>query len=473
MNGTRIAALVLGVAATTLGLGYWLGSSRNDTAGHAAAPAAPAPPSARASAQRKILYYRHPMGLPDTSPEPRKDAMGMDYIPVYEGEAEEPAPGAPMVKISLDKLQKLGVRTEPAAPRPLVRTLSAVATIQPAEGRLHSVAPRFEGWIQKLHVNTTGQAVRRGEPLMDVYSPDLITAQEEYLIALRGMQATAQADAQARAGMQRLVDGAIQRLRNWEISDTELRGLQHEGKTRQYLTLRSPVDGIVLDKPPVQGMRFMAGEMLYRIADLSSVWMLAEVFEQDLHMVHPGQTARIRVDAYSDKVFDGTITFVYPTVSAETRTTKVRIELPNPEGLLKPDMFVRAEIASSHGGQSALMVPDSAVLDTGTRQVVLVSLGAGRFEPRSVKLGMRADGYSEVLDGVVAGEDVVVAANFLIDAESQLKSALGAFGGHAHGGAPPAGGNAEPPATESSATPSQPHEHAAPNPPQAGEHEEH
>ncbi len=382
----------------------------------------------------KILYYRNPMGLADTSPVPKKDSMGMDYVPVYEG--GEPAASGPVLKINTDKVQKLGVRTETVELRELTRTVQAVATIQASERQLYTVAPKFEGWIQKLHVNTTGQVVRRGEPLLEVYSPDLVNAQQEYLIAWKGMQAVKGASPEIEANMRTLMDSALQRLRNWDISEAELQQLQQEGKARQSITLRAQANGVVIEKKAVAGMRFMPGEMLYQIADLSSVWLLADVFEQDLGLVRLGQTVKIKVDAYPDKVFTGKLTFIYPTVTPETRTAKVRIELPNPGGLLKPAMYARAEIASGGGRAKVLAVPDSAVLDTGTRQLVLVQRGEGAFEPRPVKLGMRTDGYIEVLNGVKAGESVVVSANFLIDAESNLKAALGSFGHSAHAAAP-------------------------------------
>jgi Cu(I)/Ag(I) efflux system membrane fusion protein len=421
------ATIAVVAAAAVAAAGYWWWTGKSSTAN--GAPETPA-----AKAEPKILYYRHPMGLPDTSPVPKKDSMGMDYLPVYEG--EEPASGAPIVKISPDKVQKLGVRVEAAAPRELIRTVRAVATVQADERRLYTVAPKFEGWIQKLYVNTTGQPVRKGEALMDVYSPDLITAQQEYLIAWKGVQAVKGGSAELEASMQQLMDSALARLHNWDISDRELERLQEEGKARQYLTLRSPVNGVVLEKPSIQGMRFMAGEVVYQIADLSNVWMLAELFEQDLGMVHRGQLTKVKFDAYPDRTFTGKVTFIYPTVTPETRTAKVRIELPNRQALLKPAMYGRVEFAASHSKAKALTVPDSAVLDTGTRQLVLVQRGQGEFEPRQVKLGMRADGYIEVLEGVKAGEQVVVSANFLIDAESNLKGALGGFGHGAHGGAP-------------------------------------
>jgi Cu(I)/Ag(I) efflux system membrane fusion protein len=262
---------------------------------------------------------------------------------------------------------------------------------------------------------------------MDVYSPELITAQHEYLIATKGRHEVAGGGLEAGASMERLAESALQRLRNWDIAEIELQRLQREGKIRQYITLRSKANGLVLEKPSIEGKRFMPGEVLYQIADLSNVWILADVFERDIGMVHPGQKTTIRVDAYPDKIFNGEVAFVYPTVTPETRTAIVRIKIPNPDGLLKPAMYARVEFASAPSKDKVLTVSDSAVLDTGIRQVVLVDLGAGRFEPRTVKLGMHADGYAEVRGGLQAGEKVVVKANFLIDAESNIKSALSGF----------------------------------------------
>ncbi len=443
------AATIVMVVAAASGAGYWWGVNKPMQPGVPREQAGARPEQAGTKVERKILYYRNPMGLPDTSPAPKKDSMGMDYTPVYEG--EEPASDGSVVKIGVEKVQKLGVRTEAAALRELTRTVRAVSTVQADERRLHTVAPRFEGWIERLHVNTTGQAVKKGDALMDVYSPELITAQQEYLIAWKGAQSVSQGDPEVQASMQRLVESALQRLRNWDISEAELRHLQQEGKARQYVTLRSAASGVVLEKPSVQGKRFMPGEVLYQIADLSSVWVVADVFEQDLGMVHQGQPAAIRVDAYPDKVFNGKVAFIYPTVTPETRTAKVRIELANAQRLLKPAMYARVEFATSHSKDKALTVPDSAVLDTGTRQLVLIDLGEGRFEPRVVKLGMRADGYIQVLEGVKAGESVVVRANFLIDAESNLKAAVGGLGHGAHSAKPGVKEQAKPAANAAAA----------------------
>jgi Cu/Ag efflux protein CusF len=217
-------------------------------------------------------------------------------------------------------------------------------------------------------------------------------------------------------------------LRNWDISEEQIKALAAGGEAKRSLSFRSPVGGVVLEKKALAGMRFMPGETLYKISNLSSLWLQAQVFEQDLSLVRPGQSAKITVSAYPGKAFSGKVAFVYPTVAADTRTAKVRIELANPGGELKPDMYATVELAAGRAKGKVLTVPRSAVLDTGTRQVVLIERGEGQFEPRTVKLGMYADEYVEVLDGVREGEKVVVSANFLIDAESNLKAALGAFG---------------------------------------------
>jgi Cu(I)/Ag(I) efflux system membrane fusion protein len=431
MNRTAWVGTAAFVAAAFVALGYWMGTRSATQTPHEVVQGVVAGAEQGAKKERKVRFYRNPMGLPDTSPVPKKDPMGMDYVPVYEGEEPEPDLPAGTVKIRLDKVQILGVRSESAEPRELRRTVNAVGTIQANERLLYKVAPRFEGWIEKLHVNTTGQPVARGQPLMEVYSPDLVAAQEEYLIALRGAQDLKDSGPDAQAVMQRLAEGVLRRLRNWEISDQELQVLQQGGKPSRLLTYRSGANGVVLQKPSIQGMRFMPGEVLFEIADLSSVWMLADVAEQDVGLVHLGQEAKLRIVAYPDKAFSGKVVFLYPTIDTETRTAKVRIELANPGGLLKPAMFANVELVSGHARGKVLAVPESAVLDSGARQVVLVRRGEGLFEPRTVKLGMRADGYIEVMKGLQAGEQVVVRANFLIDAESNLKAALETFGGQA------------------------------------------
>lgn len=370
----------------------------------------------------KLLYYRNPMGLPDTSPVPKKDPMGMDYIPVYEG--EDSGGGDSGLKISAEKIQKMGVKAEPARLQALDKSVRASGRIEIDESRTYTVTAKFEGYIERLHVNTTGQPVGRGQPLFEVYSPELVSAQREYAIAAQGVGQLKEAGGEAQSAMKQLADSSLQRMKNWDISDEQIKALAQSGNARRTLTFRAPVAGIVTEKKAVQGMRFMPGEMLYQIADISSVWVQADVFEQDIAAVHVGQKAKIRINAYPGEVFEGRIAYVYPTLKAETRTVPVRIELANPKGRLKPAMFAEVDIPVA-GAASVVTVPNSAVIDTGKRQVVIVQLGEGRFEPRSVKLGARGGEFAQVLEGVSEGERVVTSANFLIDAESNLKAALG------------------------------------------------
>ena len=391
------------------------------------APVAPPPPAAAAEKPRgKILYYRNPMGLADVSRVPKKDGMGMDYVPVTEGDEE----GGDTVKVSLDKVQKLGVRTEAAQLRQLNQPIRAVGTVQVDERKLRIVAPKFEGYIERLEVNQTGQLVSQGQTLMEFYSPDLVLAEQEYEAARQASEALQGASPEAREAAQRLADGALTRLKNWDIGAAVIDRLRKGGPATRRLTLSSPVAGVVLEKKAVQGMRFMAGDMLYQIADLSTVWVVAEVFEQDLARVTVGQPAQVTFNALPEKVFSGPVTFVYPTVTAETRTAKVRIELANHEGHLRPALYGTVEIATPVSAGPVVTVPDSAVLDTGSRQAVLVERGEGLYEPREIRIGARAGGYIAVLDGLKDGEKVVVSANFLIDAESNLKAALQGFHHH-------------------------------------------
>jgi Cu(I)/Ag(I) efflux system membrane fusion protein len=411
---------------------------------HRAAPA-DGPAAARTAGaaavarDRQVLYYRNPMGLADTSPVPKKDAMGMDYVPVYAGEEV----GAGRVRIAADKLQQLGVRTEMATPRVLSRTLRIAGTLQVDERRQWTVSPKFEGWITELRVNTTGAPVHRGDVLLEVYSPELVGAEEDYRVAAGALAALRTADAEARAGAARLVESSAERLRNLGIAATDLPALRDGAAARHSLALRADRDGVVLEKTARAGMRFMPGEALYQLADLSTLWLIGSVPEQDLALVQVGQRATATTVAYPGRTFTGTVTFISPVLQPETRTAQVRIELANREGLLKPAMYGSVNLPAGRTA-AGLAVPESAILDTGTRQLVLVDRGGGVFESHEIQVGARGDGYAEVLSGLAAGDPVVVHGNFLIDAESNLRSATGL--GAAAGGAqtaPPS-----PPATE-------------------------
>ncbi len=414
MNKAATIVMVIVMTTAALGAGYWLGTKQIST--NSATPDA-------VKKERKVLYYRNPMGQPDTSTVPKKDEMGMDYIPVYEDEESGNPDAARQVKISTEKIQKLGVRTEAAAQRELSRIVHAVGRVEANERLTYTISPKFEGWIERLHVNTTGAAVGRGQPLLEVYSPELVSAQKEYAIAAQGQQALANASPEARAGMKQLADASLARMKNWDISDEQLKALSQHPEARHTLTYRSPANGIVMEKKAVQGMRFMPGEVLYQIADLSSVWVLADVFEQDLSMVRPGQAAKVRFNAYPGKDFEARLTYVYPTLNAQTRTVPVRLEMANPGMLLKPAMYADVELSVPSKGK-VLSIPASAVIYGGKSQSVLVELAEGRFEPRDVRLGSQGSDYVEVLEGLGEGEKVVVSANFLIDSESNLKAAF-------------------------------------------------
>ena len=447
-----VAVLLLGTVAAG---GYWLGartpSGASDTT-VAGSPAGASSPAASAKS-RKLLYYRNPMGLADTSPTPKRDPMGMDYVAVYEGEEASAGPGgANQIQISTEKVQRLGVRTEAAAMRPLGKNVRAAGKVEPDESRIYAITPKFEGYVERLHVNVTGQVVAKGQPLFEVYSPELVSAQREYAIAVQGMQAMKDAGPEAQAGMKQLAESSLARLRNWGLSAGQVTALMRTGESQRTISYPSPVSGVVTEKKALQGMRFMPGETLYQVTDLSSVWVIADVFEQDIGAIKPGARAAVSITAYPNKVFEGRVGYIYPTLKAETRTAAVRVELANPGQLLKPAMFAQVEFAVG-AKMPVLTVPDSAVIDSGTRRIVLVQVAEGRFEPREVEVGGRGENFIEIIKGVREGEQVVVAANFLIDAESNLKAVVGGLGAHAGHGSATKGGEAAAPAGPVAAAP--------------------
>ena len=348
----------------------------------------------------RVLYYRNPMGLPDTSPVPKKDSMGMDYIPVFVGEAED----GNTVKVSPGKIQRTGVRSEPVERRVVSRPVRVPGTVQLDERRVTVVATRSEAFVDKVENVTTGDRVRKGQPLVDVYSPE-INAAGAQLIANPGFE------------------GSRRRLQNLNVPAEVIAEMERTRKVPMAITWSAPRDGVVLERNAIEGMRAGPGETLFRIGDISVMWVLADVPEYDLGAVRVGQPVTIRVRSLPGRSFAGKVGLIYPQVNKETRTTRVRIELPNPEGVLLPDMYADVEIATG-AGRPVLAVPDDAVIDTGARQVVLVDKGEGRFEPREVKVGARGGGFAEIREGLEGSEKVVTSANFLIDAESNLKSAL-------------------------------------------------
>jgi Cu(I)/Ag(I) efflux system membrane fusion protein len=403
----------VGIAAGAAG-SYWYAHRPEPIATPAAAEQAAAPDKTN----RKILYYRNPMGLPDTSPVPKKDSMGMDYIAVYADEADDPN----TVKVSLDKIQRIGVTTEKVEARTISRSVRGVGTVQHDESLLTIVTVRSDGYIEQLFVNKTGQHVEKGQLLFRFYSPQIQLAQADLLVAVR-----ARGKDSTEFGGE--LEGAMQKLRNLDVPDARIDEVRKTMTNPRTLDWPSPATGDIIEKKVIEGQRVAAGDELFRIADHSKVWVVAEVAEADIAEVKVGMRATVTLRAFPTMPHEGVVTFIYPEMmKPEARTISVRIELDNPDGQMKPGMYADVVFRSGAGSAPVAAVPNSAVIDSGTRQVVLVAKGEGRFEPRAVKLGRRGEGYTEITEGLTPGEEVVTSANFLIDAESNLKAALQTFG---------------------------------------------
>jgi membrane fusion protein, copper/silver efflux system len=372
-----------------------------------------APPDVKADnakTERKIKYYRNPMGLADTSPVPKKDSMGMEYIPVYEGDDSDDG----SVKLSPGKIQRTGAQSEPATRRPIKSIIRAPGTIQEDERRVSVVALRFEGFVESVANVTTGDHVHKGQALMNVYSPALSSAAAEYLSAFNA------------GATGKDLKGARRRLENLATPEPAIKELERTREISLSIPWLAPQDGEIVERNAVNGMRAGPGDVLFRIADHSIVWVLIDIAERDLSQVEIGEKVEIRPRGLDGRIFEGKVALIYPHLNAQTRTARVRVELANPDELLRPEMYVDAVIDTG-APAPVVAVLESAILDSGTRQAVLIDKGEGRFEPRDVKIGRRGGGYVEIKEGVSEGESVVTSANFLIDAESNLKAALKGF----------------------------------------------
>lgn len=331
---------------------------------------------------------------------------------------------APTVEIPTDQQQLIGVRTVKAAIKPLHRIIRTVGRIEYDERKLATANTKIEGWIEKLHVDYTGRYVKKGEPLAEIYSPELVATQQEFLNVLR-WASQGQSVKDERTALllvkdaQTMLEAAKERLRLWDISDEQIKKIETTGKPIRTLTIYSPVSGYVLQKMAVQGMRVMPGEKLFDVVDLSSVWIVADIYEYELPLIKVGQPARIGLSYFPGQEFSSRVDYVYPSLAGETRTAKVRFTIPNAKGTLKPQMFTNVEIRVNLGRR--LAVPAEAVIDTGARQIVYLDKGEGYFEPREVTIGLKVDELVEITDGIKAGDKVASSANFLIDSEAQLK----------------------------------------------------
>jgi RND family efflux transporter MFP subunit len=423
--------------------------------------------SSNGSTERKISFYRDPMNPAITSPTPKKSSDGMDFVPVYEeakgGEkkiayykdpmhpwftsdkpGKTPDCGMDMVpvyegedatkgiKIDPVNVQNTGVKEELVQVRKLTKTVRTVGKIEYDETKVYSINTKIMGWVETLHVDYTGKYVAKGQPLLEIYSPELVSTQEEYLQAIRykkRMQASALAE--ALKGADELIQSAKRRLLYWDITEKEIQELEARGYPKKTMTIYSQVSGIVVEKMVFKGMRVMAGMDLYQIADLSTVWVQAEVYQFELPWVKLGQPVELELSYLPGRTFNGTITYIYPFLGMESKTVKVRIEVKNTPSLdFKQGMFATAKIKSPVIVE-AVAIPEQSVIHAGERNVAVIALGGGYFDPRDVKLGVLADGYIQVLDGIKAGEKIVVSSQFLIDSESNLKAAISQMSGHA------------------------------------------
>ncbi len=385
------------------------------------------PPPAAASSQkdRKILYWYDPMHPQYKSDKPGKAPdCGMDLVPKYADEQDAMAPGS--VMISADKQQLIGIRTAPVKRETLVRDVRTSGQIAADETKIAHVHVKINGFVDKVFVDYIGQLVKKGEPLFTLYSPDLVSAQEEYLIAKRGEKTLAASPfSEVAQGSQSLLRSTRERLKLWDISDEQIQKLDETGNVQRTLTFYSPATGFVTDRKAFPNTSVNPDTELYTVSELSTIWVNADIFEYEVPFVKVGQHAEIQLSYYPGRTWNGHVSFIYPTVDPTTRTVKVRIEFPNPRLELKPQMFADVDLKVSYGNQ--VVVPQEAVLDSGKEQTVFVAHDHGYFEPRKITTGAKLDGKVVVLSGLKAGETVVTSGNFLIDSESRLKSATGSM----------------------------------------------
>jgi len=374
------------------------------------------------SSERVPLFYRNPMNPAVTSPVPAQDNMGMDYIPVY---ADDGASDGAMGTVRIDPVtvQNIGVRTTPAVQETLSHPIRALGRVDYDEQRLASLHPKTEGWIEKLYISRTGDAVKKGTILLSTYSPQLVSSQQEYLLALKNRDTLRNSPHKdIREGAEKLAAITRQRLLLMDVPEHQIHELEKTGEIKQSLHIHSPFDGIVLTVGAREGQFVTPRTELYRLADLSRAWVYVDVYEYELPWVQIGDQATMEVKSLPGREFKGTVTYIYPYFESKTRTVKVRLEFDNQDLALKPETFANVTL---HSGRSvdAIVIPEEAVIRSGTRQRVFVVRGGGKFEPREVTLGVSSNGRVQVLKGITPGDEVVISGQFLIDSESSLREA--------------------------------------------------
>jgi Cu(I)/Ag(I) efflux system membrane fusion protein len=378
---------------------------------------------APAKGDRRIVLYRSPMDPKQTSPVPRKDEMGMDYLPVYEDEAGGGAAveGLATVNIDPNRQQLIGLEIAHAERGPVGGSWRTSGRVAVDETRVHHVNVKFSGFMEHVHGDFIGRPVRRGEPLFSIYSPELFAAQDEYLLALRARRTLGEKGDLAGDG-DALVRASRRKLELWDVPPAEIERIERTGEPSRTITFYSPATGVLTKKDVVPGMRVNAGDMPFEIVDLSHVWALADAYESDLRHVKVGMVAELTLKAFPNRTFKGRVAFIDPLLDPRTRTAKVRIDVPNPTGELRPEMF--GEVVLRGASREGLHIPADSVIHSGTKSIVFVTLGEGKFQPRVVTLGDADAERVEILSGLEPGDGVVTRANFLVDSESRLRASL-------------------------------------------------
>ncbi|MBM4295678.1 MAG: efflux RND transporter periplasmic adaptor subunit, partial [Deltaproteobacteria bacterium] len=373
--------------------------------------------------ERKIKYWVSPMDPGYVSDKPGKAPCGMDLIPVYETEGEAAADGT--IAVDPNTLQSMGVRTAKAEARPLTRTIRAVGIVNYDEKKLAVVTTKINGWVDRLYAKATGEPLRKGQPLISIYSPELVSAQREYLLALKNLKTLEKSPyPEVKESAQRLAEASRRRLDYWDISRRQIEVLEKTGEVKKDLTLMSPVTGIVIKRNVTEGQMVQAGMPLLEVVDLTTVWVDAQVYEYELPWVKVGQHAEVTLAYLPGETFHAQVQYLYPYLSGATRTAKVRLSLPNPGIKLKPEMYGQVYIQAPLPAP-VVAVPTEAILDSGEKQLVFIALGKGRFEPRPVKVGVEGDdGWRQVTEGLKGGEEIVTSAQFLLDSESRTREAI-------------------------------------------------
>lgn len=404
--------LSIAIALVAGGIGYWLGDRGAETV-----------PMASDAPAREPLFYRNPMNPEITSPVPAKDNMGMDYIPVY---ADSEADDAPAGTVSVDPVtrQSIGVRTAVAERRALSRDVRTVGRVDYDEQRITRLHPKTEGWIEELFIETTGQTIDADEILLSIYSPQLVSTQQEYVLALNNLETLKESPFEdVRRGAESLVATATQRLELLDVPAHQIDELESTRSVKKRLHIHSPAKGVVINVGAREGQYVTPLTELYFIADLTRVWVFVDIFEDELPWVRVGDVAEMKVEAVPGTTFEGKLTYIYPYAERETRTIKARLEFPNDELLLKPDMFANITIRANPR-TGVVAVPSEAVVRSGVREKVFVVREPGKFEPREVVVGVSSEGWTEIREGIEPGESIVVSAQFLIDSESKLREAV-------------------------------------------------